>query len=133
MFESVFPACSEAFRAWFAKWAEKRVSVSDLKSIPFQSVIHWNWVLNLVQVAFWAKKNELQVSAIYFRGRRNIDWIPFVLKTEMLYMGRKITWFGYGFQTKFQMFKDKKINFSPAILKLETLLYQNIYVYYFIL
>jgi len=29
--------------------------------------------------------------------------------------------------------KNKKINFSPAILKLETLLYQNIYIYYFIL
>ncbi len=28
---------------------------------------------------------------------------------------------------------NKKINLSPAILKLETLLYQNIYIYYFIL
>ena len=31
----------------------------------------------------------------------------------------------------FKCLKNKKINFSPAILKLETLLYQNIY--YFIL
>jgi hypothetical protein len=31
------------------------------------------------------------------------------------------------------MFKKNKINFSPAILKLEILLYQYIYIYYFIL
>ena len=39
-----------------------------------------------------------------------------------------------GFQTKlvfkqsFKYLKNEKINFSPAILKLETLLYNNIYV-----
>jgi hypothetical protein len=33
----------------------------------------------------------------------------------------------------FKCLKNTKINFSPAILKLETLLYQNIYIYYFIL
>ena len=33
----------------------------------------------------------------------------------------------------FKCLKNKKINLSPAILKLETLLYQNTYIYYFIL
>jgi len=33
----------------------------------------------------------------------------------------------------FKCLQNKKINLSPAILKLETLLYQNICIYYFIL
>jgi hypothetical protein len=32
------------------------------------------------------------------------------------------------FKPSFKCLKNKKINFSPAILKLETLLYQNIYI-----
>ena len=32
------------------------------------------------------------------------------------------------FKPSFKCLKNKKINFSPAILKLETLLYQSIYV-----
>jgi hypothetical protein len=33
------------------------------------------------------------------------------------------------FKPSFKCLKNKKINFSPAVLKLETLLYQNIYIY----
>ena len=36
---------------------------------------------------------------------------------------------GMVFKPSFKCLKNKKINFSPAILKLETLLYQNIYIY----
>ncbi len=36
---------------------------------------------------------------------------------------------GMVFKPNFKCLKNKKINFSPAILKLETLLYQNIYIY----
>jgi len=32
------------------------------------------------------------------------------------------------FKPSFKCLKNKKINFSPAILKLETLLYQSIYI-----
>ncbi len=39
---------------------------------------------------------------------------------------------GMVFKPSFKCLKNKKINFSPAILKLETLLYQSIYIYYFI-
>ncbi len=46
---------------------------------------------------------------------------------------RKITWFGMVFKQCIKCLKNKKVNFSPAILKLETLLYQNICIYYFIL
>ena len=35
---------------------------------------------------------------------------------------------GMVFKPSFKCLKNKKINFSPAILKLETLLYQNIYI-----
>jgi len=37
------------------------------------------------------------------------------------------------FKSSFKCLKNKKMNLLPAILKLETLLYQNIYIYYFIL
>ena len=32
------------------------------------------------------------------------------------------------FKASFKCLKNKKLNFSPAILKLETLLYQSIYI-----
>jgi len=35
---------------------------------------------------------------------------------------------GMVFKPSFKYLKNKKINFSPAILKLQTLLYQNIYI-----
>jgi len=35
---------------------------------------------------------------------------------------------GMVFKPSFNFLKNKKINFSPAILKLETLHYQNIYI-----
>jgi hypothetical protein len=35
---------------------------------------------------------------------------------------------GMFFKPSYKCLKNKKINFSPAILKLETLLYQNIYI-----
>ena len=35
---------------------------------------------------------------------------------------------GMVFKLSFKCLKNKKINFSPAILKLETLHYQNIYI-----
>jgi len=40
---------------------------------------------------------------------------------------------GTVFKPSFKCLKNKKINLLPAILKLETLLYHNIYIYYFIL
>jgi len=36
---------------------------------------------------------------------------------------------GMVFKPSFKCLKNKKINFSPAFLKLETLLYQSIYIY----
>jgi len=37
------------------------------------------------------------------------------------------------FKPSFKCLKNKKINFMQAILNLETFLYQNIYIYYFII
>jgi len=42
-------------------------------------------------------------------------------------MAKELLDFGMFFKPSFKCLKNKKINFSPAILKLETLLYQNIY------
>ena len=40
----------------------------------------------------------------------------------------KLNDLGIFFKPSFKCLKNKKINFSPAILKLETLLYKNIYM-----
>jgi len=37
----------------------------------------------------------------------------------------------YGFKPSFKRFKNEKINFIQAILKLETLLYQNIFISFY--
>ena len=50
---------------------------------------------------------------------------------DVLYGEGKLRDLGMVFKPSFKCLKNKKINFSPVILKLETLLYQNIY--YFIL
>jgi hypothetical protein len=47
----------------------------------------------------------------------------------MPYGKGKLRDLGMVFKPSFKCLKNKKINFSPAILKLETLLYQNIYIY----
>jgi hypothetical protein len=52
---------------------------------------------------------------------------------DVVYGEGKLSDLGMVFKPSFKCLKIKKINFSPAILKLETLLYQNIYIYYIIL
>ena len=47
---------------------------------------------------------------------------------DVVYGEGKLRDLGMVFKPSFKCLKNKKINFSPAILKLETLLYQNIYV-----
>ena len=46
---------------------------------------------------------------------------------DVVYGEGKLRDLGMVFKPSFKCLKNKKINFSPAILKLETLLYQNIY------
>ena len=54
---------------------------------------------------------------------------------DVVYGEGKLRDLGLVFKPSFKCLKNKKINFSPAILKLEALLYQNIYIYiyYFII
>ena len=47
---------------------------------------------------------------------------------DVVYGEGKLRDLGMVFKPSFKCLKNKKINFSPAILKLETLLYQNIYI-----
>ena len=47
---------------------------------------------------------------------------------NVLYGKGKLRDLGMVFKPSFKCFKNKKINLSPAILKLVTLLYQNIYI-----
>jgi hypothetical protein len=48
---------------------------------------------------------------------------------DVVYGEGKLRDLGMFFKPSFKYLKNKKINFSPAILKLETLLYQSIYIY----
>ena len=48
---------------------------------------------------------------------------------DVVYGEGKLRDLGMVYKPSFKCLKNKKINFSPAILKLETLLYQNIYIY----
>jgi len=48
---------------------------------------------------------------------------------DVLYGEGKLRDLGMVFKPCFKCLKNKKINFSPAILKLKTLLYKNIYIY----
>ena len=47
---------------------------------------------------------------------------------DVVYGEGKLRDLGMVFKPSFKCLKNKKINFSPAILKLETLLYKNIYI-----
>jgi hypothetical protein len=47
---------------------------------------------------------------------------------DVVYGVGKLRDLGMVFKPSFKCLKNKKINSSPAILKLETLLYQNIYI-----
>ncbi len=47
---------------------------------------------------------------------------------DVVYGEGKLRDLGMVFKTCFKYLKNKKINFSPAILKLETLLYKNKYI-----
>ncbi len=51
---------------------------------------------------------------------------------DVVYGEGKLRDFGMVFKASFKWLKNKKINFSPAFLKLETLLYQSIYYIYII-
>ena len=48
---------------------------------------------------------------------------------DVVYGEGKLRDLGMVFKPSFKCLKNKIINLSPAILKLETLLYQNIYIY----
>ena len=52
---------------------------------------------------------------------------------DAVYGEGKLRDLGMVFEPSFKCLKNKEINFSPTILKLETCLNQNIYIYYFIL
>jgi hypothetical protein len=56
-----------------------------------------------------------------------------LFQTGDVYGEGKLRDLGMVLKPSFKCLKNKKINLSPAILKLETLLYQNIHIYYFIL
>ena len=58
---------------------------------------------------------------------------PLFQTGDVVYGEGKLSDLGMVFKPCFKCLKNKKINFSPAFLKLETLLYQSIYIYYFIL
>jgi hypothetical protein len=45
----------------------------------------------------------------------------------------KLRDFGMAFKPSFKCFKNEKIIFIQVILKLESLLFQNIYIYFFII
>ncbi len=47
---------------------------------------------------------------------------------DVVYCEGKLRDLGMVFKPSFKCLKNKKINFSLAILKLETILYQNIYI-----
>jgi hypothetical protein len=47
---------------------------------------------------------------------------------DVVYGEGKLRDLGIVFKPSFKWLKNKKINISPAILKLETLLYKNIYI-----
>ena len=57
--------------------------------------------------------------------KKNLN--PLFQTGDVLYGEGKLRDLGMVFKPSFKCLKNKKINFSPAILKLETLLYQNIY------
>ena len=59
--------------------------------------------------------------------KKNLN--PLFQTGDVLYGEGKLRDLGMVFKPSFKCLKNKKINFSPAILKLETLLYQNIYIY----
>ncbi len=48
---------------------------------------------------------------------------------DVVYGEGKLRELGMVFKPSFKCLKNKEINFSPTILKLETCLYQNIYIY----
>ena len=53
---------------------------------------------------------------------------PLFQTGDVVYGEGKLRDLGMVFKPSFKCLKNKKINFIPAILKLETLLYQNIYI-----
>jgi len=68
-----------------------------------------------------------------FIKKKNKILSPLFQIGDVLYGEGKLRDLGMVFKPSFKCLKNKEINLSPAILKLETLLYQNIYIYYFIL
>ena len=54
---------------------------------------------------------------------------PLFQTGDVVYGEGKLRDLGMVFKPSFKCLKNKIINLSPAILKLETLLYQNIYIY----
>jgi len=49
---------------------------------------------------------------------------------DVVYGEGKLRDLGMVFKPSFKCLKNKKINLSPAILKLDTLFYQNIYIFF---
>ncbi len=59
--------------------------------------------------------------------KKNLN--PLFQTGDVVYGEGKLRDLGMVFKPCFKCLKNKKINFSSAILKLETLLYKNIYIY----
>jgi len=60
----------------------------------------------------------------YIKFQKNLN--PLFQTGDVVYGEGKLRNLGKVFKPSYKCLKYKKINFSPAILKLETLLYQNI-------
>jgi len=63
-----------------------------------------------------------------FIKKKNIILSSLFQTGDVLYGEGKLRDLGMVFKPSFKCLKNKKINLSPAILKLETLLYQSIYI-----
>ncbi len=63
-----------------------------------------------------------------FIKKKNKILSPLFQTGDVLYGEGKLRDLGMVFKPSFKCLKNKKINLSPAILKLETLFYQCIYI-----
>jgi hypothetical protein len=59
---------------------------------------------------------------------RKKNWNPLFQTGDVVYGEGKLRNLGMVFKSSFKCFKNKKINFIQAFLKLESLVYKNIYI-----
>jgi len=83
----------------------------------------------LIYVKIIKKKTFYGRTTQNFSSEPHKNLNPLFQTGDVVYGGGKLRDLGMVFKASFKCLKNKKINFSPAILKLETSLYQNIYIY----